>query len=326
MKNYYCLAAALIAVVYSLHAEKEVSYLKADWNVRDHVPVKKLTVQSHRGAGILAPENTIEAFELGWKLRTVPEADLRTTKDGVIVAFHDANFSRVVKGVSEEMKTKGPQDLTFAELTKLDVGAWAGDKFEGRRISKMTEVFALMKGRPDRHLYLDIKTVDLKQLAAEVKEYRVEKQVALASTKYEIIREWKRLVPESDTLLWMGGLEQTLRKRFDDLRKTDFADVTQLQIHIHIREPLGGKESVAQQAAVPSDYREPFTLSRQFLIDAGKELRSRKILYQTLPYNTVDPRVYWTLMDLGVASFSTDFPDRAWKAIEDYYRQRKGSK
>src|SRR4030095_13901082 len=73
------------------------------WNVCDHVPLEKFIIQSHRGAGELAPENTIEAFELGWKLGTYPESDVRTTKDGVIVAFHDNDFSRVVKNISPAM-------------------------------------------------------------------------------------------------------------------------------------------------------------------------------------------------------------------------------
>src|SRR5262245_37749866 len=101
-------------------AATEVS---SDWNVRDHVPLKKFIIQSHRGAGVLAAENTIEAFELGWKMGTVPESDLRTTKDGVIVAFHDADFSRVVKNASAELKKKGVKDVAFAELSKLEVGA-----------------------------------------------------------------------------------------------------------------------------------------------------------------------------------------------------------
>src|SRR5687768_9384453 len=111
------------------------------WNVRDHVPLEKFVIQSHRGAGELAPENTLEAFELGWKLGTYPEADVRTTKDGVIVAFHDNDFSRVVKGISPEMAKKGVADVTFEELSKLDVGSCKGDQFSGRRGCKVSDIF-----------------------------------------------------------------------------------------------------------------------------------------------------------------------------------------
>src|SRR5688572_3686137 len=178
----------------------------SDWNVRDHVPLDQFIVQAHRGAGELAEENTLEAFELGWKLNCIPEADIRTTSDGVIVAFHDKDFARVVKNVPPELKTKGVQDITFAELQKLDVGSFRGEQFKNRRVSRMADVFALMTNQPKRKLYLDIKNVDLPKLAEEVKAAKVESQVILASTNYaKYIRPWKKLLPQSSTLLWMGG-------------------------------------------------------------------------------------------------------------------------
>src|SRR5947208_17089159 len=92
-------------------------------------PLNQFIVQAHRGAGELAPENTLEAFELGWKLGCVAEADLRTTSDGVIVAFHDEDFSRVVKGVDPAMAHRGVKDVTFEELSKLDDGGWKCSAF-----------------------------------------------------------------------------------------------------------------------------------------------------------------------------------------------------
>jgi glycerophosphoryl diester phosphodiesterase len=276
----------------------------------------RVVVQAHRGAGYLAPENTIEAFELGWKLGCIPEADVRTTSDGVIVAFHDANFDRVVKNVPAELKGKGVADVTWAQLSKLDVGAWHGETFEGRRVSTISEVFGHMKGKPERRLYLDIKNVDLAKLAEEVKQAGVGPQVLLASTKYqEVIREWKRLVPDGQTLLWMGGTEAALEKRFEELRREGFADVTQLQIHVRMKQDLNsiGPESV-----------DPFEPSDAFLIRAGKEVREHGILFQSLPWGGGTPGVYWKLMDLGVMSFATDHPDVTREAIRAYYR--KGAK
>ena len=227
--------------------------LLGDWTVIGNVPADQFNIQSHRGAGDLAEENTLAAFQLGWKLGCIPESDLRTTSDGVIVAFHDADFSRVVKDVSPEMKTKGVKDITFAELQKLDVGAFKGAEFKGRHVSRMTEVFAMMKGHPERNLYLDIKNVSLPQLAKEVEEYGVGAQVILASTKYAIIREWKKLVPDGQTLLWLGAptkatcteADELLRKRIDEVRKADFADITQLQIHVHFEQSVDATKADA---------------------------------------------------------------------------------
>ena len=41
------------------------------WNAGDHVPLKEFTVQSHRGAGVLSPEKSAEAFGIAWSLGTV---------------------------------------------------------------------------------------------------------------------------------------------------------------------------------------------------------------------------------------------------------------
>lgn len=307
MKNYLLISAIVFGVLAMAHSKSE----KSNWNVTDHIPFKKLIVQSHRGAGVLAPENTIEAFELGWKLGTYPEADLRTTSDGVIVAFHDDNFSRVVKGASEELKKKGVKDLTFAELSKLDVGVWKTEDFIPRHVSKMTEVFALMQGKPDHYLYMDIKNVDLPQLADEVKQFKVEKQVILASPKPEILREFKALVPESGTLLWMSGDENSKRARIKVLKKENFAGITQLQIHVRTNEPASAEF--------------PYSPSPEFIRELGPELRSRKILFQALPY-TDSSSVYGKLLDLGLMSFSTDYPDVAMGEIKSYYKEHSAKK
>lgn len=282
--------------------------LKSPWNVRDHVPLAEFVIQSHRGAGELAEENTLEAFELGWDLGTIPEADVRTTKDGVIVAFHDNNFSRVVKDVPEPLKNKGVADITFAELMKLDVGSWKGDAFKGRRVCRMTDIYARMKDRPARRLYLDFKNVGLPQLAAEVKNAGVSKQVILASSKPEVLREWKGLVPESDTLLWIPGTEDAQSKVMDAVRRSGFSGINQIQIHVRL--PGDAKEVKAG---------EPFSPSRGFLAALSPELAQRGILFQTLPYGASDPDIYHQLLDAGLASFATDHPKITLEAVRNYY-------
>lgn len=307
--------------------------LASEWNITGHIPLGRVIVQSHRGAGVLAEENTVAAFELGWKLGTYPESDLRTTSDGVIVTFHDENFSRVVKGVSPELAKKGVKDLTFDELQKLDVGAWKGEQFLGRRVSRLTDAFAVMQGKAERHLYLDIKNVDFSRLAEEVRRHGVAKQIVLASPSPKVISDWKARVPESDTLLWMRGSEAQLRKRIEDLKQTGFAGITQLQIHVFPNKTIDEALAIA---AIPANRievsvesarvsEEPFTLSRAFIIELGRELRGRGILFQALPY-TSDFTVYGKLLDLGLMSFATDYPDVTMRELQRYYAAKKGLK
>lgn len=303
------LVAFFISFIPTAMAEdSRVKPFMAHWNVRDHIPLEEFTIQSHRGAGELAPENTLEAFELGWKLGTIPEADVRTTNDGVIVAFHDSDFSRVVRGIAPELKSKGVADVTFDELSQLDVGAWRGDEFKGRRVSRMTDIYALMQQHPARRLYLDYKDADLEQLADEVRQYGVASQVLLASSKHDLLRRWKKLLPNSGTLLWIPGTEKQKRAAMESARKTDFDGITQLQIHVR----MPGDATDIQPG-------EPFSPSRQFLGEVSSELAERGILFQTLPYGASDAVTYAQLLDAGLASFATDYPDVTLKAVRDYY-------
>jgi glycerophosphoryl diester phosphodiesterase len=279
-----------------------------EWTVRGNIPLKQFVIHSHRGAGEMAPENTITAFELGWKLGTVPEADIRTTKDGVIVAFHDANFKRTVFGADEELKNKGVEDLTYAELSRLDVGGWMGERYAGLRVPTMAEVFDRLRARPRHQLCIDFKHVDLVQLAGLVRKHGVEKQVVLATTDYEIIRKWKQLLPKGETLLWMAGTEEHLKGRVEKLRSENFAGITHFQFH-----PRENKDKSSP---------EPFTISRAFLRASGDEVRRHGILYQAFPRGITDPKLYWQLLDLGVASFSTDHPELAIAAVREYYARR----
>ena len=279
--------------------------LRSDWNLRDHIPLKEITVQSHRGAGVLMPENSMDAFELAWSLGTVPEGDIRTTKDGIIVAFHDDDFRRILPSAGLETQAKGIKDFTWEDVAKLDIGAWKGAKFAGQRVPRLTDVYRVLQQHPDRRLYIDVKNVDLEQLAREARGAKVAARLILASTDYAVIRRWKELAPESATLHWMGGAEEVLAKRIEALRATSFADITQLQIHVR----------VAKDGAM--------TPSAAFLLKTGAELRAHNILFQTLPWQSNDPQLFRKLMDLGSASFATDYPDVAMKTIREYYSQRR---
>lgn len=72
---------------------------------------------AHRGGAVLWPENTMVAFQgavdLGYQYI---ETDLRVTRDGVIVCFHDPTLDRTTDGAGHLT------DLSFDELMALDAG------------------------------------------------------------------------------------------------------------------------------------------------------------------------------------------------------------
>jgi glycerophosphoryl diester phosphodiesterase len=269
--------------------------------------VKEWLVQSHRGGGALSPENSIASFEAAWEMGAVPEADLRTTRDGVIVAFHDDRFARLSKELSSDLREKGVKDMTFEELPYLDAGSWRGSDLARQRICSVREIFALMQQRPGSMLYMDIKDVHLPQLADLAQEFDVAERVILAAPDEQLLRDWRNLIPKGKTMLWMGilwkGDEETLRHRLKYLRDGGFAGITQLQIHVEARRD--GTEW-------------HFRPSLEFLRETTSELKQFGILFQVLPWECADAEVYHALIRVGVQSFASDYPEVALRALREY--------
>lgn len=84
---------------------------------------------AHRGAGKLAPENTLAAFRAGAAhgYRAF-ECDVKLSADGVPFLLHDTTLQRTTSGhgVAGERH--------WAELSRLDAGAWHSRAFAGEPI------------------------------------------------------------------------------------------------------------------------------------------------------------------------------------------------
>lgn len=250
--------------------------------------VSGFIIQSHRGGGHAAPENTLPAFERAWALGTVPEADLRTTADGVIVAAHDVDLRQ-----------------TLGDARQVGELSWAAlEEASGGAVPRLEAILARMEGRPERRLYLDIKAVDLAELAAVVQSRRMLARVILASPDHGVVRQWKALCPDGETLLWVGGDEAAMSARLRALREAGFAGITQLQIHVRLREQGAAGEG-------------PFVPSEGFIRSLARELRERGILFQALPWEVAAPEPYQGLLELGVQSFATDYPEVACRVARE---------
>ena len=279
-----------------------------DWNVADNIPLDEVVVMGHRGMGDEAPEGTLETFRLAWASGVCPEADVRTSKDGVIVSFHDDNFARIMPDAPEDVKKQGVKDLTYEELLKLDVGAYKGEKFKGQRIVNIDEIVAALKEDHKRFVFCDFKNVDLEQFAKATED--VHPQICLTGPDYNLLKQWKKIAPRSKTLIWMptawGGTPENLEERFNKLRDANFEGLDFIQVHTTVRSAEDVKPTL------------------EVLRRCGNAARKRGVLFETYLYVNGDKDfVYSTLMDAGVASFATDRPTDAWRAIKKYYEARQ---
>jgi glycerophosphoryl diester phosphodiesterase len=92
-------------------------------------------ILAHRGASGYAPENTIAAFDLAVRMRSEAiETDLRLTRDGVIVVFHDETMDRMTTGSGKVA------DFTYAELAELVIDGEHADKYPPQRVLRVEEL------------------------------------------------------------------------------------------------------------------------------------------------------------------------------------------
>ncbi|MBC7601137.1 MAG: glycerophosphodiester phosphodiesterase [Ramlibacter sp.] len=81
---------------------------------------------AHRGAGKLAPENTLAAFRLGASYGyRMFECDAKLSSDGVPFLMHDSTLERTTNGRG----TGG--DHPWSELSQLDAGSWHSRSYAG---------------------------------------------------------------------------------------------------------------------------------------------------------------------------------------------------
>ncbi|SAL73653.1 cytoplasmic glycerophosphodiester phosphodiesterase [Caballeronia peredens] len=92
-------------------------------------------IVAHRGGGKLAPENTLEAIDVGARhgLRMI-EFDAKLSADDIVFLLHDDAVDRTSngRGVAKSM--------TYAQLRALDAGTWFGNAFAGARMPTLAQV------------------------------------------------------------------------------------------------------------------------------------------------------------------------------------------
>jgi len=116
-------------------------------------------VIGHRGAGGSHPENTLASFEAAIAAGAhFVEMDVRCTRDGVAVLFHDDVLVRTVRRdgrIHEEDAGRRFGDLTWAEAEILDVGSWRDVRFAAERPPSLAQAAEVCRGRAV--LMLDLK-------------------------------------------------------------------------------------------------------------------------------------------------------------------------
>jgi len=153
MPRYFCAVAAALVFLSGcngcVHEEKADNPAEAGIAGREHRPIRLV---AHRGESALAPENTVAAYRLTWRLGASwgAETDVYLTRDNVLVCNHDSTTERLsnVPGAI--------RDKSFAELRRIDVGRWKGEMWRGTQMPSLREVLEVLP--PDKHMFVEIKS------------------------------------------------------------------------------------------------------------------------------------------------------------------------
>jgi glycerophosphoinositol inositolphosphodiesterase len=97
-----------------------------NWAYQGDLPSKPALL-AHRGASMLAPENTLAAIELAAEYEAFGfETDLRISKDGVPFLMHDETFARTTN-ITEVYPVRAidrVSSFTMEEINSLNAGLW----------------------------------------------------------------------------------------------------------------------------------------------------------------------------------------------------------
>lgn len=100
---------------------------------------------AHRGAGKLAPENTLAAFRLGahYGYRMF-ECDVKLSADGVPFLLHDATLQRTTNARAQlgTGNSAVAGEHPWAALAQLDAGSWHSRAFAGEPLPTLDNIAA----------------------------------------------------------------------------------------------------------------------------------------------------------------------------------------
>ena len=178
-------------------------------------------VIAHRGASLLAPENTMAAFRLAAELGAdAVEFDVKLTRDGVAVIHHDMSLGRTTDGVGRI------KDINSTKLFRLDAGLKFGEKFRGEPIPTLEQVLIEFKDQILLNIELTNYTSPIDTLPQTVLSNlnyaNLTDNILISSFNLIALRKINRLNPKIRTALLVGtGIPGWIRRPLENLTPYD---------------------------------------------------------------------------------------------------------
>ncbi|MEM7530845.1 MAG: glycerophosphodiester phosphodiesterase family protein [Chloroflexota bacterium] len=250
--------------------------------------------QAHRGSVDEAPENTLAAFRHAWQFPgAIPETDVRTTADGVLICLHDATLARTTNA-DERAKDVDVASIPLAQIRQWDAGVRFDPTYAGAQVPTLDELLTMLMAAPNRRLYLEPKAATLPDLEAIITHHSCLDRLIFVHHSPAFLQEIRLRFGGVPTMTWLGGSPTTIQDKFETLAETNFVGITQLQLHL------------------PTIATEPhivYAFDDDYLRSVQERVRIADVTLQLCP-SAVDDVSLRHLVDLGVHWFVTDAPEK----------------
>ena len=157
-------------------------------------------VISHRGANLVAPQNTIPAFEKSLEIGVDGfETDIHLSADGVPVVCHNYTIDETSDGKGEV------RGMTLEQLRSYDFGSWFHEKFKGTKLPTLEEFLTLCETADIEIMNIEIKPpLDgnmeiVEKTINAVKAHGLFEKLLISSFSSDVLVECKKVDPACKT-------------------------------------------------------------------------------------------------------------------------------
>jgi glycerophosphoryl diester phosphodiesterase len=237
------------------------------------------------------PENTLIAINSAIDLGVdMVEIDIRLTRDGIPILMHDDRLDSTTSG------TGLVEDLTWDELMTLDAGSWRGPEFVDETVQALHEVLDLTGGRVA--LNLDIKTPEAaRPTAIAVVEAGAPESVVISGCTANFVRT---VGDTANGVATLFNLDELLA----GIEPADAPAVARRSINLAVE--LGAVAINVPHPLVTTDLVE----------------QAQKAGIGVWTFTIDDEARFIDLMDMGVASLTTNWPERMLPLARDRFSRR----
>ncbi|MCK9454086.1 glycerophosphodiester phosphodiesterase family protein [Sulfurimonas sp.] len=174
-------------------------------------------VAAHRGARLVAPENTLTALKESIGRCDFIEIDVQLSRDAVGVVMHDDTLKRTTDVAKiAAFKDKEPYrvcNFTLEELSMLDYGSWfyRDDNHKEPLLTlkralefiKANDIFMNVEIKDISDCFEDIIVVE--SIVKEIQDSGSRQNILLSSFRHEYMRAFKKRLPDVPTAALVEG-------------------------------------------------------------------------------------------------------------------------